>query len=69
MSTFSEGQVILVNGVKFEITKFVESEFSEINGTLEGDAPFLAGKRTLFISYLYPLNLEHTEFKYEYNAK
>lgn len=70
MSNFAAGQVIKVNGKTFEIVKATPSAYYEghfeLLGTLQGDASFLAGKRTIMSNHLVATK---TGFKYDWNAR
>jgi len=70
MSNFKAGQTLVVNRKKFEIVKAEPSAYYaghfELRGTLQGDASFLAGKRTIMSNHLVATK---SGFKYDWNAR
>lgn len=68
MSTFNVGSVIKVNGKNFEIVKVDACEYyTDLLGTLEGDASFLKGKRTIVAGHL--KESRKGGYTYDWNAK
>jgi len=65
---FKQGQVLKVNGQKFEITAIEGAPDGglELTGTKQGDPSFLAGKRTIFTNYL---TQTKSGYSYDWNAR